>query len=289
MNLDDLLPDRTDALHTLGHVLPDAFDADAALQYGGLKGWNLKKAALVADSLAIPDKFAVIRNRGGGLIDSLGVVGPAAKVSQNEDLIPLLDRLIAETGAHFDTAGSFDDGRKVFVSMILPMGRADETENHLVVIDSHDATFAPSVMVTPVHRETRSLHVFPGYLFRADSDNLIPRVFDYLDELKETGHQLRETKLPPGTVADVIEREYGPRDDDPKVVSTRRENQVTEIVSLLGGDTPWDGLVALLEWQDHLSPVRPAGRVVEAKQRARRALLDAKVKGEHLDRMKRLV
>ena len=288
MNLDDLLPDRTDALHTLGHVLPDAFDAEAALQYGGLKGWNLKKAALVADSLAIPDKFAVIRNRGGGLIDSLGIVGPAAKVSQNEDLIPLLERLIAETGGHFDTAGSFDGGRKVFVSMRLP-GRADEVDHNLVVIDSHDATYSPSVMVAPVHRETRALHVFPGYLFRADTKDLVSKVYDYLDDLKETGHQLRETNLPPGTIADVIEREYGPRDDDPKVVSTRRENQVNEILSLLRGETPWDGLVALLEWQDHLSPVRPAGRVVQDEQRARRALLDAKVKGEHLDRMKGLI
>src|SRR5699024_5579115 len=128
MNLDDLLPDRTDALHTLGHVLPDAFDADAALHYGGLKGWNLSKVPLVADSLVIPDKFAMIRNRGEYLIDSLGIVGPAAKVSQNEDLVPLLERLIAETGGHFDTAGSFDDGRKVFVSIILP-GRRDEIED----------------------------------------------------------------------------------------------------------------------------------------------------------------
>lgn len=289
MNLDDLLPDRTDALHTLGHVLPDAFDAEAALQYGGLKGWNLKKAALVADSLSIPDKFAVIRNRGGGLIDSLGIVGPAAKVSQNEDLIPLLERLIAETGGHFDTAGSFDDGRKVFVSMILPRRLDDEVENHLVVIDSHDATYSPSVMVTPIHRETRSLLAFPGNLFRADSTDLVSKVYDYLDGLKELERQMRNTDLPPGTLETVIEREYGPRDDDPKVVHTRRENQVTEIVSLLGGETPWDGLLALLEWQDHLSPVRPAGRVVEAKQRARRALLDTKVKGEHLDRMKGLI
>ena len=288
MNLDDLLPDRTDALHTLGHVLPDAFDAEAALQYGGLKGWNLKKAALVADSLAIPDKFAVIRNRGGGLIDSLGIVGPAAKVSQNEDLVPLLERLISETGGHFDTAGSFDDGRKVFVSMILP-GRRDEIEDHLTVIDSHDATYSPSVMVTPIHRRTKSLLAFPGNLFRADSADLVSKVYDYLDELKELERQMKDTDLPPGTLETVIEREYGPRDDDAKVVHTRRENQVTEIVSLLGGETPWDGLLALLEWQDHLSPVRPAGRVVEAKQRARRALLDTKVKGEHLDRMKGLI
>ena len=34
---------RQDAWHQLGTVLPDAFDAASALEYGHLGGWNLRK------------------------------------------------------------------------------------------------------------------------------------------------------------------------------------------------------------------------------------------------------
>ena len=83
---------REDAWHKLGQVLPDTFTASAALEHGMLAEWNLRKQPLLAqleDGSTIPvaDRFAVVRdNPVTGLGESLGVVGSAYKIVQNEQL-----------------------------------------------------------------------------------------------------------------------------------------------------------------------------------------------------------
>ena len=50
----------------------------------------------------------------------LGVVGEDYQVVQNEQVADMLDKLVDESGAHFETAGSLRGGRSVFVTMKLP-------------------------------------------------------------------------------------------------------------------------------------------------------------------------
>ena len=76
---------------------------------------------------------------------------------QNEEHCELLNLLVDEAGAHFETAGSLRGGRETFVTMKLPQSitlagthGSDDIELYLAAMSSHDGTAAWRVIVTPV-------------------------------------------------------------------------------------------------------------------------------------------
>ncbi len=154
---------REHAWHRLGTVLPDAFTAADAMQYARLGGWAVRKErlqAVVMDSdgvttLNVADKFATVRtNPLTGRPEVLGVVGEAYRPVQNEELTDLLDAVVDEGGAHFETAGSLKAGRQVFVSMKFPrgitVGGIDPVDLYLCALSSHDGSRALTGLVTPI-------------------------------------------------------------------------------------------------------------------------------------------
>jgi phage/plasmid-like protein (TIGR03299 family) len=156
---------REHAWHRLGVVLPGTFDAAQAMEHAKLGGWNVRKEALqtvaviddhgVSPSLPVPDQFATVRtNPVTGGTDVLGVVGAGYLPIQNEAHAALLDSVVDESGAHFETAGSLRGGRSVFLSMKLPntmqVGGIDPVDLYLIALNSHDGTSAFRLMVAPV-------------------------------------------------------------------------------------------------------------------------------------------
>jgi len=156
---------REHAWHRLGTVLPAEFDAAQAMQYARLGGWNVRTMALqtapvlsddgVFGALPVPDQFATVRtNPVSGSVDVLGVVGRGYTVIQNEEHADLLNRVVDEGGAHFETAGSLRGGRSVFLSMKLPrtmnVGGIDPVDLYLIALNSHDGTSAFRLLVSPV-------------------------------------------------------------------------------------------------------------------------------------------
>src|SRR6476659_1594702 len=120
---------REHAWHRLGTVLPEQFDAAQAMQYAKLGGWNVRKEPLTTtvitgdgvSTLSVPDQFASVRtNPVTGRPDVLGVVGRGYTPIQNEAHARILDLLVDESGAHFETAGSLRGGRQVFLTMRMP-------------------------------------------------------------------------------------------------------------------------------------------------------------------------
>src|SRR4029434_839028 len=92
-----------------------------------------------------------------GQPDVLGVVGSGYTVVQNEEHCELLNLLVDEAGAHFETAGSLRGGRETFVTMKLPQqiilpgtNGFDAVELSLAAMSSHDGSAAWRVIVTPV-------------------------------------------------------------------------------------------------------------------------------------------
>ena len=163
---------REHAWHRLGQILPDAMTAEEALEAAKLHSWNVRKKPLfiegdpvitddgVSDGqpIEVPGKFATVRtnpiNHGE---DVLGVVGDQYTVIQNEEHADILNAIVDESGAHFETAGALFGGRQTFLSMKLPRaielrGSAgvDVTDLYLVAQNSHDGTSAFRLMVTPV-------------------------------------------------------------------------------------------------------------------------------------------
>ena len=155
---------RQHAWHRLGTVLPAEFDAADAMRYAKLGGWNVRTQALQTtpmvsadgvDVLAVPEHFATVRtNPVTGRPDVLGVVGRGYTPIQNEEHAALLDALVDESGAHFETAGSIRGGRQVFLTMKLPrtmlIGGIDAVDLYIVACNSHDGTSAFRLLISPV-------------------------------------------------------------------------------------------------------------------------------------------
>jgi phage/plasmid-like protein (TIGR03299 family) len=147
---------RRHAWHRLGTVLPAEFTAADAMRHAKLGGWNVRTQALQTtpmlssdgvDTLDVPEHFATVRtNPVTGRPDVLGVVGRGYTPIQNEEHADLLDALVDESGAHFETAGSLKGGRQVFLTMKLPdtmlIGGIDPVDLYIVACNSHDGTSA---------------------------------------------------------------------------------------------------------------------------------------------------
>ena len=154
---------RKHAWHRLGTVLPSEFDAAQAMTHAKLGGWRVRKEALQTtvlsadgvSTLDVPEQFATVRtNPVTGRPEVLGVVGRGYTPIQNEEHAALLDALVDESGAHFETAGSLRAGRQVFLTMKLPttmqIGGVDPVNLYLVACNSHDGTSAFRLLVSPV-------------------------------------------------------------------------------------------------------------------------------------------
>ena len=155
---------RQHGWHRLGTVLPAEFDAAGAMSHAKLGGWHVRKEPLQtvpiisADgvtTLDVPDQFATVRtNPVTGRPDVLGVVGRGYTPIQNEEHADLLDALVDESGAHFETAGSLKGGRQVFLTMKLPdtmlIGGIDPVDLYIVACNSHDGTSAFRLLISPV-------------------------------------------------------------------------------------------------------------------------------------------
>lgn len=154
---------RTHGWHRLGTVLPDAFNAEQAMEHAKLRDWRVRKSALTTTVLSpdgvttldVPDHFATIRtNPVTGQAEALGVVGRGYTPIQNEEHAALLDLLVDESGAHFETAGSLRGGRQVFITMRMPetmqVGGIDPVDLYLIALNSHDGTSAFRLLISPI-------------------------------------------------------------------------------------------------------------------------------------------
>lgn len=164
---------RTDAWHGLGQSVGHLMTAEEILRESRLAGWNVRKQAMWTSNIdgtlvEVPDQFATVRtNPETGLTDPLGVVGKMYHPIQNEESAALLNALVDESGAHFETAGALFGGKKVFVTMKLPEtmklelpgGAVDETELYLAAMNSHDGTGAFRVILTPVRIVCRNTQI----------------------------------------------------------------------------------------------------------------------------------
>jgi phage/plasmid-like protein (TIGR03299 family) len=151
---------RESAWHKLGVTLENTFDAATALESAHLKNWNVRKHELFTmddngNPIQVDNRWATVyTNPVTNATQYLGVVGSHYKPIQNEEHIDLLDTIVDESGAHFETAGSLRQGREVFVSMKVPssmnVGGIDPVDLYLVALNSHDGTSTFKFLVTPV-------------------------------------------------------------------------------------------------------------------------------------------
>jgi phage/plasmid-like protein (TIGR03299 family) len=303
--------------HQLGTLLENDFTAEDAMKHGNLGNWNVRKAPMLAElpggeAIRVPGRNAVIRDNPvrKGQVDVLGDVGDSYRIIQNEEHAGLLNALVDESGAHFDTAGALNGGKQVFITMKMPghilVGGDDLVENYIAAINSHDGSMAFTLMVTPIRivcANTLNMafsnhsHMFrvrhtsgAEAAMRGQARIALDMTFRYLDGFQQEAEQLINTTMTQAKFEEIIAKEFGAPEDAPGSTVTRADNKLQQMEELFADantqdgirDTAWAGLMALTEWADHFSPTRGEERDIA---RAQKSILDPSFK----DRARRLM
>jgi phage/plasmid-like protein (TIGR03299 family) len=282
---------REHAWHKLGTVLPNAFTAAKAMQHAQLGGWNVRKEPLQTvvvgpegvTTLPIEDKFATVRtNPATGSPEVLGVVGSAYRPIQNEAHCDVLDALVDESGAYFETAGSLKGGRQVFVTMKLPqgiqVGGVDAVDTYIAALNSHDGSTAFRMLVTPVRVVCANTQA--AAIRRANASFSIQHsvgaqgriqaarealglTFAYMDEFQAEADKMLDAAMTEAEFV-AITRQLWPIEPSAaartRTNARRRELSLTRLFSQAETNaairgTRWAGYQAVTEYIDHFAPV----------------------------------
>lgn len=135
--------------HGLGNRVEHALSSEEALQAAELDWEVIQKSIQTEDYAEIPGYKANIRATDKRL---LGVVSDRYKIVQNHEAFAFTDELLGE-GVRFETAGSLQNGRKVWLLARLPENyiiAGDRISPYLVFSNSHDGSGSIKVAMTPV-------------------------------------------------------------------------------------------------------------------------------------------
>ncbi len=137
--------------HGLGTEVMSLMTAKEALTKGGLD-WEVEKRKIFADvngnMVHVPGHFATVRTTDDR---PLGIVGAVYKPVQNHEALDFMDALTESGEAKYETVGSLQHGKIVWVMAKIPNGHGvDPVEPFLLCTTSHDGTTPVMVTATPV-------------------------------------------------------------------------------------------------------------------------------------------
>ena len=148
-NVETMFYTRTKPWHGLGVQVQEAPESKDALRLAGLD-WKVQQREVYTDSgIKIEGYRANVRNTDNKV---LGVVTERYKIVQNEEAFSFTDALLGE-GVRYETAGSLQEGKKVWLLARLPKEyiiSGEQISPYLVFSNSHDGSAAVRVAVTPI-------------------------------------------------------------------------------------------------------------------------------------------
>lgn len=309
---------RVDAWHRLGQGVGHLMTAQEVLREAKLADWNVRKLPIYAqeppilgedgvttpDPIAADDRFMTVRtNPVNGRTDYLGVVGNVWTPIQNEETADLLNAIVDEGGAHFETAGALDHGRRTFVTMKLPQaislggtdGTPDNIDIYLAALNSHDGMAALNAIITPVrirckNTETAALrqakasfsirHTLSAPTAILEARSALGLTFKYMEEFEREAQALVEHEMTDAQFREFAEELMGVNAAE---TDRQRDNRRTHANSLqmlwatsstlsnIRGSR-WAAYNAVSEYTDHLMPARATAGRSEAEQRAQRVV-----------------
>ena len=298
---------RVPAWHKLGIVTPDALTAAEALKTAQLD-WTVEKWPITCHRPDLPrhdalealgiagDKRFTLRDVSNFEMVRIGsrfaegaepmgaVVGTKYLPIQNAEAFALLDNIVDESGAHFETAGSLQGGRRVFMTMRLPehmdcAGLGDRIETYLLATNSHDGWSSMTAAIVKKRvvcqntlnialggaistfriRHTKSaterieearrvlgLSFSYNATFEAEMDRMLNKVYSESQFERLVKSLVPE---PPKTAGDVTKRHaQEARDDMLGLWDSPTQRAIT--------GTTWGALNAVIEYADWMSPAK---------------------------------
>ena len=135
--------------HGLGTKVMEAPTSKEALNLSGLD-WKVEQEKIYTENGNVVTGFkANVRDTDKKV---LGVVTDRYKVVQNEEAFAFTDELLGE-GVRYETAGSLQGGRKVWLLAHLPheyIIAGERISPYLVFSNTHDGSGAIRVAITPI-------------------------------------------------------------------------------------------------------------------------------------------
>lgn len=293
---------REDAWHKLGVTLEDAFDAQTALEAAHLANWDVRKKELYSvdesgEVISIPNRWATVyTNPVTQKAQYLGVVGSHYEPIQNEAHVELLDAVVDESGAHFETAGSLRGGRETFVSMKLPesmnVGGQDPVDLYLVALNSHDGTSPFRFLVTPVRvvcANTQAAaisgakyqfgirHVRGAQGHIQEAREALNLTFNYIDAFDAEAQKMIQQSITDSEFSNIVSGLFLADAATSKRAENGAKQHIDNVMELYRGSatmagiqgTRWGAYQAVTEYTDHFMSVRNTGMAPDVARASR--------------------
>lgn len=281
--------DRDAAWHKLGQRTPDAVTWEKAVELADLN-WSVVKKQLYARNplgkvVDVP-VFGTFRCDDGAF---LGSVGEGYQLIQNVDQFTFVDAFLeAANGAHYESAGALGNGERIWCLARIPeadyqIDGGDQHKAFIMVANSHDGSLAYTMKLVDTRvvcantlsvaiRENGAAfkikHTVSASVRLKEALTIMQSVKLQAVGLKEKMERLASRQLTRESVEHVLDRLF-PKPKDADANQTRRENTLTEVLSLYEANdrnafpsvkgTAYNLLNAVTEYTDHMRTARGNG------------------------------
>ena len=281
-----MLGSNTPAWHELGTVVAGQPTSAEAIKLAGLD-WGVEtEPVLLSDGqggfIEIPNTFATIRTD-LPLTDprrALGVVTERYEPITNAEAFEIVDELVGEGGARFETAGSIRNGRMAWMMAVNPKTTKvvdDTLAQYLLLSTAHDGTRSVQINFTPlrvvcsntlhcaingVQRSAIIRHTKNKRAQIADAKRVLGLAGEYFDAHGQTMEKLAQQRIDQAFEAAYLLAllpDPKPEDDRKWCGNEKKRNRILELYhgDQAGADqqavkgTAYGLLNALGEWVDH--------------------------------------
>ena len=277
-NVESMFYVREAPWHGLGIRVESALNSEGALEMSGLN-WNVIQRPIMTSSYdPIPGYKANIRDTDNRV---LGVVTDRYRVVQNAEAFAFTDALLGE-GVKYETAGSLQNGRKIWLLAKLPdkyIIEGDQIEPYLVFSSSHDGSGSIKVAMTPIRvvcqntlnialasakRVWSTVHVGDPAAKMEEVHNTLLLAEKYMGRLGMEFSRLSKIKLSDQKVMEYINLLL-PMDDQPTETHRKNITRIREDMKLRYFDAPdlrhvgknaYRFLNAVSDFATHAKPLR---------------------------------
>lgn len=284
-NVETMFYTRVAPWHGLGVCVENALNSAEALKASGLD-WNVtQRPIMTEDSVPIPGYKANIRDTDNRI---LGVVSERYRVVQNSEAFAFTDALLGE-GVRYETAGSLQNGKKIWLLAKLPekyIMEGEKIEPYLVFSSSHDGSGAIKVAMTPVRvvcqntlnlalnsakRIWSTVHVGELSAKMNEAYSTLQLAEKYMSNLGGEFSRLSKIKLTDSKVMEYIEMLL-PMDDEPTDIHRKNIKHIREDLKIRYFDAPdlehvgknaYRFLCAVSDFATHAKPLRETSKYRE--------------------------
>lgn len=277
-NIETMFYTREKPWHGLGTKVMNAPTSKEALELAGLNWKVLQEPLVTASGSGVEGYKANVRDTDRKI---LGVVTDRYKIIQNEDAFAFTDELLGE-GVRYETAGSLQGGKKVWLLAKLPQEyiiAGERISPFLVFSNTHDGSGAVKVAVTPVRvvcnntlnlaldtaeRCWSMIHTGDVRGKIEEARNTLFHAEKYMDNLGKEFERLRKKSISDDTVKEYIEILL-PMDESMSTQQRRNIRKLREDMEIRYFDAPdlqdvgrnaYRFINAVSDFATHANPLR---------------------------------